>query len=82
VLKTHPSNSDNTTIELLAEFILRGANARLLYVQAATKNCPTLVHFCADISGQPPACVLPAAELSQRNVCLELAKFNVEEGSR
>jgi hypothetical protein len=68
----------SAAIELLAEFILHSANARLLYVEAATKNHPTLVHFCTNAAGNPPACVLPAPDLSERNVRLELAEFNLE----
>ena len=72
------SVSNGSALELLIDFILHGANARLLYVEAATADHPTLVHFCADMPGQPPACVLPASELCQHKVRLELAKFHTE----
>jgi len=71
-------NHTGTATELLAEFILTNAGARLLRIEAATPQHPTRVYFCSHISGDAPECVLPLVELSHRNVRLELAKFHFE----
>jgi len=71
-------NHTGTATEMLAEFILYNAGARLLRMEAATSQHPSRVYFCSHIPGDAPECVLPLVELSQRNVRHELAKFRLE----
>jgi len=75
-------SSPQTATELLLEFILYDAGARLLYVEAATRRHPTLVHFCANAPGNPPVCALPITEISKRSVRQALARVGsiVKEG--
>ncbi len=70
-------NYSGTATEMLAEFILHSAGARLLRVEAATPQHPSRVYF-SQIPGDAPEFVLPLVELSQRNVRHELAKFQLE----
>jgi len=67
-------SSPQTATELLLEFILYDAGARLVCLEAATRRHPTLVHFCADAPGNPPVCALPIAEISKRSVRQALAQ--------
>jgi hypothetical protein len=71
-------NYTGTATELLAEFILYNAGARLLRMEAATPQHLTRVYFCSHIPGDAPECVLPLEELTQRTIRHELAKFQVE----
>ena len=75
-------SSSLTATELLLEFILYDAGARLVYVEAATRRHPTLVHFCANAPGNPPVCALPITEISKRSVRQALAQVGsiVKEG--
>jgi len=76
------ASSSLTATELLLEFILYDAGARLVYVEAATPHHPTLIHFCVDAPGNPPVCALPITEISKRSVRQALAQvgFIVKEG--
>ena len=71
-------NHTGTATELLAEFILYNAGARLLRMEAATSQHPSRVYFCSHIPGDAPDCVLPLEELTQRTVRHELAKLQIE----
>ena len=75
-------SSSLTATELLLQFILYDAGARLVYVEAATRRHPTLVHFCANAPGNPPVCALPITEISRRSVRQALERIGsiVEEG--
>ena len=76
------ASSSLTATELLLEFILYDAGARLVYVEAATRRHPTLVHFCVDAPGNPPVCSLPITEISKRRVHQALTQVGsiVKEG--
>lgn len=76
------ASSSLTATELLLEFILYDAGARLVHVEAATPRHPTLVHFRADVPGNPPVCALHVSEISKRSVRQALAQVGsiVKEG--
>jgi len=75
-------DSSLTATELLLEFILHDAGARVVCIEAATLRHPTLVHFCANVPGNPSVCALQLSEVSKRSVRQALAQVGsvVKEG--
>jgi hypothetical protein len=65
-------NYTGTATELLCEFILHSANARLLRIEAGN---PTRVFFKSSLGG--PECSLPITDLSRFEVQRELRRVSV-----
>ena len=71
-------NYTGTITQMLAEFILHSAGARLVRIEPATKDHPTLVYFVSGFHGDAPACCLPVTELCHHAVHSELRKSQIE----